>query len=440
MEFVLKGSIKKGLLTSTKGVFKNLCGAITQRFSEMILEEGVDESRKDRFALEMRIHPAARPFQLFLEAPAELTILAETASVGPGYHQYLCDNLLDICESQKTIWNDSYCADRTSYVSSRSRRALEASFFAFAGDGAAEILDLPPGGDVAASFCMPTPYRFYHNRAAQSVLGPRDRKWLEQIAEQPMTAAEAFPWWRTDRDAAYYLGRALSMLWLELPPRPPIYGREQMFLNDMLNSLERAYTLNPNLLYPWREWEEFLVQTSHAGELTRLVGERARMESMTAPLAGYRRRPFQAVLPSGWMIRVPGVFAEDHDPGTGKWKGWYAGRSIQLEELPLPVAPGTRPAKQILHDLRPFEVIDGDHFDWNRGDLASAACVHPAAGPNGRVWKLESVTVGPLNILRTTVIWEQENQRSWAMDTWNSIAYASHRRLPGLSSSEIAKF
>src|SRR5690606_18420532 len=80
----------------------------------------------------LQFFAAAEPVEFILEAPGLIRVTAATTSMGPGYHQWLCDDVLErLANSLGIKWfpdDGDTCHDETGYFYKRDRTQLEQSF------------------------------------------------------------------------------------------------------------------------------------------------------------------------------------------------------------------------------------------------------------------------------------------------------------------------
>src|SRR5204863_9592958 len=113
--------------------------------------------------------------------------------------------------------------------------------------------------------------------------------WLERLASNAATGLDLFPWRSDGLNAPYWLGRAMSQMWMDVAWRPALTQLEKRVHRDVLNCLSKAHALDPKAAYPWREWEELLRHSGNDDPLSGEVSRRAAAEAGPR-LIGYRRR------------------------------------------------------------------------------------------------------------------------------------------------------
>jgi hypothetical protein len=168
----------------------------------------------------------------------------------------------------------------------------------------AQTLD-DPGRKYAVS--LPMGHRYEHDGLIATPVGTRDGEWLRRVRDDPRSGSDVFPWWEQGRG-------------------------EDDVIDDVLERLARAYSLEPARDYPFVAWSELLRYRDGPAELVRIVEERAQNDR-SGPV-GYRRRPVRVSL-GGWSIRIPGELSEEIDD-EGVFSAWPQGRTVWLTRFRVP--------------------------------------------------------------------------------------------------------
>lgn len=440
----LKGTYKKGAFEDQMKYLVKLSGALNNYAEDMIkdyhtaYEEenyvlyGTDAKpklEKKVAMVQLSFHPAAHPVMIALFHPNHIVVNAETSGVGPGYHQFLCDMFKAAAGPLKITWELPNCVDPTGYFLNGNRSALESAFLRWLGDQCSDIFDLYNQGERQLALALPTLDRFLHDEAVATPLGPRPASWLDAVAQDSSRGKDMFAWWDAGKGGNYYLGRALSQLWLQARFRQPMTENETSSYADMLNCFEAAYKVAPQLRYPWREWDDFLRMTDRDDQLTREVGEKADAENGARPLFGYRRGEYVSVFPAGWHITLPGSFAEQVDE-NGMWSGWDESRTVQIGTLtPPPNADGgLTPAAEMIKGAPPLGMGRGEDFERDDEGMISKGNLHQANEDNRIYWRLGTVSAVDGSMLIVTINFDNDEDKDWAMEVWKSIYFAAPDR------------
>jgi hypothetical protein len=259
-----------------------------------------------------KLHPAAAEVEFSLIDSEQLVVSANTSSVGPGYHIFLCAALAQWARDFQASWSkpeqdsEEY-SDETEYFFTQDAqkvfdhmtawlRALAGTFFGNESDPEVR----------GAALCMPMNAPFISDEQALTPLGPRDLGWLQKTSQDGTDGRDFFAWWMPGLNAEYFLGRALTRMWSDVRWRIPVNDAEREVLEEVADSLHRAHQLGPALQFPWTEWAEILRFLGIESPETDFVRSRAGGE----PTVGYRRGVVRATLPGFWTMRIPGSFSE----------------------------------------------------------------------------------------------------------------------------------
>jgi hypothetical protein len=371
---------------------------------------------------EYQFHPAARDVRIEAADGGRLTVAAATSPVGPGYHTYVSRLLHRMGDELSVDWAASGAGDdaaashdTTGFLESGDRADAERGHLAWLHRallearaarqrGASGIhLETPPGALFTASGVLAT------------VLGPRSEEWLDRAVADPRVAADVWPWIADAMDARYLLGRALSLLWLEVRWRPPI-GPEEALFDEVLALLRRAYPLEPSLPYPWAAWSELLGLRDQPDPATRQLVDRMVAKVADEPPIGYRRAPV-TIVHNGWALDVPGTF--DEHRSDEEWSGGEARRNITIAAT---------------ETGRGDEPMSADDFLTQvAGHLGSDALEHEDGPVRGRARLstdtssgIEVATVEGYSAVRgrgaaIRIVIEDPNDWKWALDTWRDL-------------------
>jgi len=416
----LTGTFPKGLpiVGGPKSFFLKFSKSCAEQFQGMVAGGDMDEPQKGVYTLGMQVHPATGPVRVTIQAPNTIKVTAFTASVGPGYHQYLCDTFLALGQKHKIAWSQDRESDPTGYFFHRDRRSLESAFLRFLADAIQGMID--DRDDVM--FYPPLPHEFEHDGEIATPLGPRSAEWMVATAHDPQRGRDVFAWWDEGLGANYHLGRALAILWNHARFRPPLTEDEGKYLSSMLSSFEAAHRLAPHFKYPWREWFEFMKFTPRAttDPLYQTVQRMTQVDPLARSLFGYRCRDFKLHIGSGWIVRIPGIMAEATDERG--WQFWDGQRTVQV--APMPAPPG-QSAADIVAGFPPLGPGGlGEEFSWERGGIVSKGNLHRANEDGRQFWRLGSIAAVPGSLLIFTINFDEENQREWALATWRALEWA----------------
>ena len=302
------------------------------------------------------------------------------------------------------------------------RQEVETAYLGWLGPTLAQVRNARQRSSAGVQVGTPPGTRYTFEGAVATALGPRDDAWVESAIADPRIAIEVTPWWSDATDSRYMLNRALALMWLQVRWRKPALDGESEMLEDVHRLLSKAYPIEPDLPYPWHAWAELVSFSGIEDGMTRQVNTRSKVEPPEAAI-GYRRDPV-SITHEGWVLEVPGEFAERRT--DEEWWGGGAGRSITLAATDT----GSMSASAFLTHVA--------------GDLGAEALTHQA-GPvvgRARIMTDESsgVAVGVLDGYSAVngsgaairIVFDDPNDWQWALDQWRALAPADTRppRLP----------
>jgi hypothetical protein len=366
--------------------------------------------------LSIALHPFAEPIEVTLRPDGTLDVVARTFSAGPGYHQYVAELFADVGRALSIAWSPR--VDPGRYFERRDRAALLGVLKPSLASTAAQILELAKGGATGFSLLLPDGLELSHDAMVATPLGPRDRAWVERVAADPSVSADAFPWWSAGQDGAYYRGLAIALLETEVRFRKPLDERERALLDRVVTAIERAHGLDPSLALPWTEASELyelLGEDSLRATRASVLAERAKKDRARRPL-GYRRRSVRVSLSGGWSLVVPGSLAERWEE-HGTWVGWDATRTIWMSSMTAETEATTEDTLAGLPELPG----DGDLLVMERGPIRGHARFGTMEEEGKKTTVLRAhAALGP-NVALGTIVLTEDDDRSWALETWGSL-------------------
>ncbi len=388
-------------------------------------------------AIELSLHPAARPVRIEATDTGGLAVSAMTVPVGPGYHTFVIRLLERMGEDLAIAWTmpsgaspgvapsgaetEPVSSDPTGMLVSRDRRDTERGHLAWLRSALVAVRDARGQGTTGLHLGMPPGVRFSFEGAVATVLGPRDDAWLERALADPRVAAEVWPWVADAMDARYHLGRALTLMWTEVRWRPPAGVEEITLLDEILGLLRHAYPLEPGLPWPWPEWRELFVLRGQTDHATRQLLDRAaaasaeRGTSGQTPI-GYRRNPV-TILHEGWALDVPGSFTGVQT--AEEWSGGEAGRNITLAGVE--TAEGGRPMTpdQFLRQVAAH--LGRDAIEHDDGVVRGRARLESEASSGIEVAVVEGFSAVRGRGAAIRIVIDDPQDWKWALDTWRGL-------------------
>ncbi|MFI4881897.1 MAG: hypothetical protein ACIAQU_04865 [Phycisphaerales bacterium JB064] len=179
--------------------------------------------------------------------------------------------------------------------------------------------DAPPDAS-GVGLCMPMNWVPLQPQFASTPMGPRDRAWVDRVANDGAAGDDFFAWWNPDLGAATKLQLARAAMWNSVPWAPPAVQDDFTAMAMTLDWLERAYEEDGGLAYPWPEWAEIIRNFNIA--LDQIPGQHERpanagmIEDRAAGkpgTIGYRRADIDHRIGGGWSLTLPGSFGTDYE-------------------------------------------------------------------------------------------------------------------------------
>jgi hypothetical protein len=403
-------------------------------------------------SIEISLHPAARPVRIEANDEGHVVVTAMTVPVGPGYHTYVASLLDRMGEELGIGWaklatpppgaagrvgaptgsvktagpagavEALASIDPTGAFGSGDRHDAERGHLGWLRSALIAVRDGRRQGATGLHLATPPGIRFTFDGAVATVLGPRDDAWLERALGDPRLAADVWPWVADAMDARYFLGRALSNLWLEVRWRAPIGVDEVQLIDEILGTLRRAYPLEPGLAWPWSEWRELFQLRGEPDPATRALLDRGAGPLVGGPDAGgpppigYHRQPV-TIVHEGWALEVPGSFTGHRT--SEEWSGGEAGRNITLAGTETAEAGHPMTADRFLQQVAAHLGRDAiEHDDGvvrGRARLAS----DPSSGVEVATVEGFSAVRGRGAAIRIEI--DDPQDWKWALDTWRSL-------------------
>jgi hypothetical protein len=409
--------------------------ACAERIARWIEERGGEPSPSVRVEVEERapivvadLHPGAEP--VLIEVPSEerAILSASTGTAGPGYHRHVCELALALGDALGIEWDRA--GDESGWLADRDDAKLEARFLSWLEDIARQVVALADEGKRGFSLFLPAGHLFEHEGFLATLLGPRSEAWLRTAAGDPRSAIDVFPWWQRDRDARYLRDLALAHCWLDVRWRPPVDDEERALMQRVATWLERAHAMDPELDLPWEAQAEIL---THLGEES-LRSTRAQLKAESrhdprnarAPI-GYRRQPVRAMLSGGWSMRIDGDLAERWEE-RGTFVAWDARRSVWFTSLTVQSEAGA-PSASAEETLAALPPLSSDELlELESGALRGVACFVEEEHDGRPVIRLEAHAAVGANAAIGTLVFVEDADREWALETWGSLTHEDARR------------
>lgn len=358
--------------------------------------------------LRLALHPAAPDVMLTATDTGAVTVAAETAAAGPGYHRFV-GRIIERLGIELAV---DWAADADDFAFA-DRPLVERAYLGWLGPVLAQARSARRRGQHGIHLGTPAGTRFTVSGAIATALGPRDDDWLDAAIGDPRVAIEITPWWSDATDGQYLLNRALTLLWLDVRWRRPAVAGEADALHEVHRLLSRAYPLEPDLPYPWHAWAEVVAFLDMDDGMTRQIMERTVGRAAPAAPIGYRRDPV-TIMHEGWALEIPGDFAERRT--DEEWWGGGAGRSVTLAAVDTGSMSAGAFLAQVATDLGP------EALTHRAGEVHGTARISSDASSGLEVGVLDgfSAVTGSGAAIRIT--FDDPADWQWALDLWRSLA------------------
>ncbi|HET8786121.1 MAG TPA: hypothetical protein VFM38_10825 [Candidatus Limnocylindrales bacterium] len=364
-------------------------------------------------SLSVDLHPAAPPFVLTADDDGRVTAVGETGVGGPGYHRFVGRVLERLGTELDIDWTEGDGA--TAFV---DRPGAERLYLGWLGPQLAKARVRVRRGERAVPLGMPSGTKVTTEAALATVLGPRDEAWLDAAIDDPRVALSITPWWADATDGVYLLNRALVLMWLQVRWRTPAMEGEADLFDEVHRLLSRAYPLDPDLGFPWHAWTELTSLRGVDDPMARQAAKRAASSEEPDPPVGYRRDPV-VISHEGWMLEIPGSFAERRSPE--EWWGGGTGRSITLAATATGHPDGSPMSaaefiEQFAVDLGP------DAITQRAGEVVGRARLMTDASSGLEVGILEGYAAVTGSGAAIRIEFDDPADWQWALDMWRSLA------------------
>ena len=191
---------------------------------EVLERSRFDVDAKGHPVLSLRLHPAADDVSIVAADEARVVVGANTFTVGPGYHRYVCDLIARMGKALNVHWmgrdEAQGIGDPTGYFHSGDVQRLESTMLEWLSGVADHALTLNKAGHSNIAMSMRYGHTFDTDAPLVTPMGPRDLDWLESVRRDPRVGLDVFPWWSSGTGGAAQLGRAMTRLWTDIVWRP----------------------------------------------------------------------------------------------------------------------------------------------------------------------------------------------------------------------------
>jgi hypothetical protein len=408
-------------LGSDDDLAESLARQVVSAIDEPVLRDLAGVHPADS-GLEVYLHPAAERLELIRDGVAVICS-AKTSTCGPGYHAYVVELLQRAGSKVGIDWTlDGDYGDETGYWTDRSferlqeqmagwLHAVSGSIVKHAAEYQNLMINMPLGFPTLADGGKHT---------IITPIEPRTAEWFELAArsrEEALRLAPGFfPWWNHGQDGEFWRGLGLVWAWGNLSWSPPTSDEERATYQLVLTAFQRAAAAGAGGL-PNDEIDE-VASLLAADEDTDLP------PADSFPMRiGYRRRRLRRPLTGRWQVTLPGYFyhGEENDGGTVVY--WYGDRTVRGSSFTVTRRDGrAATAAEMVANMTPPENPDAEVIDERASDPPGWATVEWKDDENGCYWELTGQTGAVNDLCLTTICYEDEADREWAVNTWRTVS------------------
>lgn len=263
LEFILKGQFKGKSIPTNEAIISTIIETLSDNKlnSVLLLSE---YSIVNETTLFYSFHPASDPINFEIEDKETntITVSINTGYLGAGYHKFVINILERVANRLDIKWvEDEKYFDTTSYFKTRDFESLKKYFLNFFIDYANSLLKNHEKG--FSNFMISMPYDFpiiEKEYFALSALGYWGKSWFNDFVsaddeKKIEYAREFFIWYDDLLDANFWFKSAISIIWLYFPFREIIDDREEEVCKKIVFALDKAYSLDTSILYPFDIWK-----------------------------------------------------------------------------------------------------------------------------------------------------------------------------------------
>jgi len=341
--------------------------------------------KEDRFVAEVTFHPRAPAAKLVVGPDAELSVKAQTSTLGPGYHLDVLERLQPILDELDYVWAEPE-PDPTEAMCKWLAGKLEQ-------------------GDDQLWVGLSGEYSFISDAAVLTAVGPRDEAWVKAVLADPLRAVDAFPWQKAGKGYAD-LASALLSMWQEVPWREPMDDAETTLMERIDSELAAAHKAGVTDL-PYEAWAELLGYLGRdddaAAKVYKLAGSRENT-------IGYRRLDMDIALTGDWIVRVPGSFAGRWEDDHTRYLASDGDRAIEFTSL---TADGETDSAKLLAVAPESRPVIDRFVDGNRHGRAETSEEDHVHIVHGLVADAPHVAILTLK--------GKPSDEAWALRTWRSL-------------------
>jgi hypothetical protein len=389
-----------------------------QFWGEDLLESG---TAKEGGATQiyLLVHPLGEALQIDVQGNGLIQASARTNTVGPGYHERICEFFHHLGAGAGIEWESDPAQDETGFFTTGDRGELERAMLEWLSNVCRVCLEQAGERNASIGISMPVEPHFLYDAPVRTPTGPRTLAWARAVAENPQApeAREFFSSWTADRSAGELLNRALAHMWLDLYWVAPQSEESEDRMERSADLLAEAYRMDPTLDYPWAEWAEILECLERDDDaLAPMVRQQA--EGLT-PTIGYRRQQVLfRELPGDWHITLPGRFEAGVEDEGETWVAEDDRSAVEITTFQIQEGGQlVNPVELIRNDAPEVPLLD----EWREGRHHGAAAILQLSGEGEEYQVISAWIAAGRHLAGITISAPEDAQAPWIIDALHSV-------------------
>jgi hypothetical protein len=420
LNIYIKGEVKRGfwIFKSKENHLEKIAHYFEQK-SKGIMKDFLKVSISKE-ALTINVHPCEEPVYFDLQGNT-IVASAKTNSVGPGYHAYLVEFLEELGQSLNIEWQwdleegDEHYCDEAEYYQVRNFEVLQEKMVHWLQALIQYFLD-----DDSEHFKISFPANYPNPKIdyyAMSPVGIWSEEWLISTYQPPTSKVmkrgeEFFIWWNKEMDGLFYLKTATALLNVDCPWHLPANEEEEKTYRLIDRCLSEAARLGVDLSAFTTDWETVKANLTSKEPV-----------GFHETAFGYKKYVMTHYLAGEWRIDFPGYFWYGDDDGTDVY--FYGDKTIRntsySREKPLEAVDNKIFVETF---FKSNELKDNVVFNFEKENiLGKAYCYYytDTENPTDQYWILSGVKSDAAGFILTTICFNEEQERDWALEVWNSV-------------------
>lgn len=338
---------------------------------------------------------------------------AQTSIAGPGFHKAVVD-LLDKISSRLKI--DIDVEDETTYVNERDFRQLQRQHHHWLCSFIYEFIN-QENIEIKRMY-VSWRYEEWVPIDLEGLITPMgiySKEYCKKIVKEDRLkefSTNYFPWFNDKKDALYYRGMALYLMWNDFCWVKPRTEEELALAERILSFLAFARRMDPSIKLPLKEWQEisYLIGRKDAN----IVGP----ELNNIKQIGYRRKDILVSIFNYWELVLPGRMIVERERDEVIFRD--ADKEIHLSEYIIDEENPPFLLKEIAvassSDSKMIDYLKEGRYHY-KGRYRFISDKKSARGK----WILTGQINSSDSILVISISWLKDSDTNWAVETFSGI-------------------